>query len=60
MSMFNILLIIAGVLEYILLGVDFKVRPAPLLPPLSGAHSVVRVTDRGDRTTSPTRIWEGS
>lgn len=25
MSMFNILLIIAGILEYILLGVDFKV-----------------------------------
>ena len=24
--MFNILLIIAGILEYILLGVDFKVR----------------------------------
>ena len=29
MSMFNMLLIIAGVLEYILLGVDFKVRLAP-------------------------------
>ena len=26
MTMFNILLIIAGILEYILLGVDYKVR----------------------------------
>ena len=28
MTMFNILLIVAGILEYILLGVDFKVRLA--------------------------------
>ena len=28
MSMFNILLIIAGILEYILLGVNFKVSSA--------------------------------
>ena len=28
LTMFNILLIIAGILEYILLGIDFKVYPA--------------------------------
>ena len=34
--MFNILLIIAGILEYILLGVDFKVSPAPSADPRKG------------------------
>lgn len=29
MTMFNILLIVAGILEYVLLGIDFKVSPCP-------------------------------
>lgn len=48
LTMFNILLIIAGVLEYILLGIDFKVH-APENHP-HGLHAVdicpFRITSR--------------
>lgn len=33
MTMFNVLLIVAGVLEYVLLGIDFKVSTISLLLP---------------------------
>lgn len=55
MTMFNILLIIAGILEYILLGVDFKVRGPCLLTLTFNGPDVPPF-----RTTSPIPISAAS
>ena len=51
MTMFNILLIIAGILEYVLLGIDFKVSATT--PARGGDFGRSHVTYR---TASRTRI----
>lgn len=52
MTMFNVLLMVAGVLEYVLLGIDFKVSTISIFSN--------EITNCLFRETFRTRTWEES